>query len=129
MSAHQSFLITGRVALDPEITYYENSTKATVKIPWDSPFAKSGADGKKPTTWFRIEFWGKTADVVAQYVQKGSTIGVTGTMENEQWTDKNTGEVKSIWKVRGDKLTLVSRPQDSQGSAGNANYEDEPPPF
>lgn len=115
--------------MDPEIAHYENSIKAIVKIPWDSPFAKPGKDGKKPTTWFRIEFWNKTAEVVAQYVQKGSVIGVSGTIENEQWTDRDTGEVKSTWKVRAEKLSLISKPPDSQGGAGAANYEDEPPPF
>ncbi|MFM6248528.1 MAG: single-stranded DNA-binding protein, partial [Dolichospermum sp.] len=45
--------------------------------------------------WLDLEAWNKTADVMSNYVQEGGLIGVEGSLRFDEWSDKNTGELRS----------------------------------
>ena len=54
------------------------------------------------------------AQVAADYVRKGSLIGVVGRMTSEHWTDRNTGERRSKPVVKVDRLALLGSKADSK---------------
>ncbi len=57
--------------------------------------------------WFNLEIWGKQAQIAADYVKKGSLIGITGSFKIDSWKDKNTGEDRYKPVVRVDRVTQV----------------------
>lgn len=101
--------LVGHAGRDPEIRFFESGT---VVANFTVAVNKPGRD--EPPDWFNIEIWGKQAQVAADYVRKGSLVGITGRMTSEQWSDRSTGEVRSKPLVKAERLALLG------SKAGNA---------
>ena len=74
----------------------------------DPVLAFSVADGQgkdKPTIWWNCSIFGKRAESLANFVQKGGKVTVVGTISEDQYTDKNGNERKSM-KVRVSDIAL-----------------------
>jgi single-strand DNA-binding protein len=115
--------LVGRAGRDPEVRYFESgSMVANLSI------AVNRRRDEDPE-WFNLEIWGKAAQVAADYVRKGSLIGVIGSVKTEKWTDRATGEERKKTVVRVDNLTLLSSKRDSEPSDGGgfAPSEEEVP--
>lgn len=102
-----SITLTGRAGKDPEVKYFESGTVVAEVSIAINKFKKE----EKPD-WFKVKFWGKTAQVAADYLRKGNMFGVTGRLEMEEWTDRNTGETKSKPVIVGDRLELLGSKRD-----------------
>jgi single-strand DNA-binding protein len=74
--------------------------------------------------WFNLKLWGKTAEVAASYVRKGSLIGIVGSLEFETWSDRNTGAERSKPVIRVDRLELLGSKRDNE-AVGNLSDDDE----
>lgn len=73
--------------------------------------------------WFELEIWGKTAEVAANYVKKGSLIGIQGSLKIETWSDRATGANRSKPIIRVDKLDLLGSKRDNESSMGYSSSE------
>ena len=102
--------LVGRAGRDPEVRYFESGTNVC-----NLTLAVNRRKRDEDPDWFNLEIWGKTAQVAGDYVRKGGLIGVTGSMHQEEWTDRTTGEKKTKWVVRVDKLDLLGSKRDSEG--------------
>jgi len=118
-----SVTLTGRAGRDAEVKYFESgSCVAQFSIAVD----RYSKEGGKEADWFNIKLWGKQAQVAADYVRKGSLVGVTGRLEIEKWTDRASGEERSKPVVVGDRLELLGGRREAESPApGN----DEEVPF
>lgn len=117
--------ITGRVGQEPDVRHFESGAMKTsltlaVKPPYKS----------ETPLWFDLEFWGNVAQVAADWVNKGSTIGITGELVFDRWTDKNTGEIREKPVIRVNNLELINssqrkesiEPSGDQSPIVNANF-------
>jgi len=108
--------LVGRAGRDPEVRYFESGTNVC-----NLTIAVNRRKKDEDPDWFNLEIWGKTAEVAANYVRKGGLIGVTGSMHQEKWTDRGTGEEKTKWIVRVDRLDLLGSKRDLvDGDGGQA---------
>lgn len=72
-----SVILVGRAGRHPEIKYFESGkTMANFSLAVDRP--KSSPDAEPLTDWFRIELWGRQAEIAYEYVKKGSLVGIRG---------------------------------------------------
>lgn len=84
-------ILVGRVGQDPEIRYMPsggavaNLTIATSES-WRD---KQTGEVKEQTEWHRVVVFGKLAEIVGEYVKKGSQIYVEGKLQTRKWTDSN----------------------------------------
>jgi single-strand DNA-binding protein len=107
--------LVGHAGRDPEVRFFESGTVvAHFTLAVNKPVKDEGPD------WFNVEIWGKQAQVAADYVRKGSLIGVVGRMTTEQWTDRNTGEVRSKPLVKAERLALLGSKAGNAQPAGGA---------
>lgn len=109
--------LVGRVGQTPEIRYFESGAMKTsltlaVKPPYRS----------ETPLWFDLELWGNIAQVAADWIQKGSTIGITGEIVFDRWIDKNTNEPRQKPIIRVNNLELIS---SAQRKDSNETGEDE----
>lgn len=111
-----SITIVGRAGRDPEVKYFESGTVVA-----NFTLAVRGLKKDDKPEWFNLEIWGKTAQVAADYVRKGSLIGVQGRIKTERWTDK-TGQERSKPVVVVNSLELLS-----SKAAGDDTTEEEVP--
>lgn len=111
--------LVGRAGMDPEVRYFESgSVKCNLTLAVNRPTSKSDEPD-----WFNLELWGKTAEIAANYVRKGSLIGVQGSLKIETWSDRNTGANRSKPVIRVDRLDLLGSKRDNEAAA-NRQYTD-----
>jgi single-strand DNA-binding protein len=104
--------LVGRAGRDPEIKYFDSG-----KVVCNFAIAVNRLK-KDETDWFDLEIWGKTAEVAATYVKKGSLIGIIGSLNIESWDDKNSGARRSKPIIRVDKLDLLGSKKDNENQGG-----------
>ena len=110
--------LVGRVGTDPEVKYFESGTvvcNLTLAVK-----RRSSRDDKPD--WFNLELWGKTAEIAANYVRKGSLIGVSGAIKLDHWQDRATGAARSKPVDRVDRLDLLGSRRENESPV---NYGDE----
>jgi single-strand DNA-binding protein len=112
--------LVGRVGGDPDVKYFESGSivcNLTLAV------NRRTRNNDQPD-WFNLELWGKTAEVAANYVRKGSLIGVSGSLKFDQWQDRSTGANRSKPVIRVERLELLGSKRDAD--AGQAeSYDDE----
>ncbi len=60
------------------------------------------------TTWHNLVIWGKPAEILSKYTDKGSEVGIEGRLTNRSYTDKN-GEKKYITEVVVNDFLLMGK--------------------
>ena len=115
--------LVGRAGREPDVRYFESgSTVANFTL------AVNRISRNDEPDWFNLEIWGKQAQIAADYVKKGSLVGITGSFKIDSWKDKNTGEDRFKPVVRVDRLNLLSsrKEMDNTDSQNNNNSENIP---
>ena len=116
MMAINSVTLVGRAGRDPEVRYFESGTVVA-----NLTMAVNRRNRNDEPDWFNLEIWGKQAQVAADYVKKGSLIGITGSFKLDSWKDRNTGEERNKPVVRVDRLELLGSKRDSENSNFQSN--------
>ncbi len=111
-----SVTLVGRAGRDPEVRYFESGTVVA-----NLTMAVNRRNRDDEPDWFNLEIWGKQAQVAADYVKKGSLIGITGSFKLDSWKDRNTGEDRNKPVVRVDRLELLGSKKDSENSNFQSN--------
>tara|TARA_B100000214_G_C23595344_1_gene458208 strand:- start:62 stop:451 length:390 start_codon:yes stop_codon:yes gene_type:complete len=114
--AINSVTLVGRAGRDPEVKYFESGTVVA-----NLTMAVNRRNKNDEPDWFNLEIWGKQAQVAADYVKKGSLIGITGSFKLDSWKDRNTGESRNKPVVRVDRLELLGSKRDSESGNFNNN--------
>ena len=118
--------LVGRAGREPDVRYFESgSTVANFTL------AVNRRSRDEEPDWFNIEIWGKQAQIAADYVRKGSLIGITGSLKIDSWKDKSTGEDRFKPVIRVERLNLLGSKKDNEtnnnySSNGNSNTNDIP---
>ena len=120
--AINSVTLVGRAGRDPEVRYFESGTVVA-----NLTMAVNRRNRNDEPDWFNLEIWGKQAQVAADYVKKGSLIGITGSFKMDSWKDRNTGEDRNKPVVRVDRLELLGSKRDSENNNfQNNNFNQQP---
>ena len=126
--AINSVTLVGRAGRDPEVRYFESG-----KVVANLTMAVNRRSREDEPDWFNLEIWGKQAQIAADYIRKGSLIGITGSFKLDSWQDRKTGETKSKPVVRVDRLDLLGSKKESDNysqrnsSFGQPSSEEEIP--
>lgn len=115
-----SVTLVGRVGGDPDVKYFESGS---VVCNLTLAVNRRSRNTEQPD-WFNLELWGKQAEVAANYVRKGSLIGVSGALKFEYWKDRNTGANRSKPVIRVERLDLLGSKRDNEAEM-SASYSDE----
>jgi single-strand DNA-binding protein len=113
--------LLGNVGKDPEI-------RATAGGMTVASFSLATADRAKDaqgnwadkTEWHNIVCFQRTAEVVRDYVKKGSQILVEGKIQTRSWDDKASGEKKYKTEILCNELTLLGGKAAGEGSGGGS---------
>ena len=118
--------LLGRAGRDPQASYFDSSSMVA-----NLTMAVNRRSRDDEPDWFNLEIWGKQAQVAADYVKKGSLLGIIGSVKLDRWTDRNSGEERSKPVVRVDRLELLGSKRDNQEAAGSfgGQASDEEIPF
>ncbi len=109
--------IAGVLGKDPEIKYTNSGIAiANISVATSRRYKPKDSDEwKEETTWVDMDAWGRQAETLSEYLQKGSSIYVEGHLKLDQWEDKKTGARRTKLKVVIDKWMFVESKKNSQG--------------
>lgn len=129
----RTIAIAGNVGQDPEGIKYFESGQSVCNFSVAVRGGKDKQTGEDKTLWFRCAAWGKTAEIAAQYLSKGSKVAVSGDLDLTEFTAKD-GTKKASLEIRVSTLTLLDSKKDSQDSQQPTTYQqpsvqNTPPPL
>ena len=118
-----SVTLIGRVGGDPDVKYFESGT---VKAKFTLAVNRRSKKDEQPD-WFNVEAWGKTAEVIANYVTKGKQLAIKGSLKFDRWDDRTTGKARSMPVILIDELELLGGKNEASTAkvAESAADEDE----
>lgn len=99
-----SITISGNMGKDPELKEFQTGTKKVSFSVAVSEGVKVKDKWENKTTWVLVEFWGRDAEYINSYAQKGSLIIVTGRIAEDTW--EKDGETQRKFYIKGDRFVL-----------------------
>ena len=94
-------------------------------------FNKKDANGNQSSVFLDFVAFGKTAELINQYYQKGDMLCGTGEISQDEWEDKNTGAKRTKHKIIIQKLEFTKSPKAwasgaNSGANSNVSYNQAP---
>lgn len=124
--------LVGRVGNDPEPRYFDDgkvvlNLSLAVKRKYHPLERKVRGirSGEEETDWFPLEFWGRDAEYVASYVEKGARLGITGSLVGSEWVDRMTGEQRRRPKILVRHIDILESRAEAElrrGQKGGGKY-------
>ena len=101
--------LIGNLGQDPEIMNMENGTKlAKFSIATSDSYKNAKGEKVEDTQWHNIVAWGKTAEIVENYLVKGKQVAVEGKLTHRSYETKD-GEKRYIAEVRCNELLMLGK--------------------
>lgn len=99
--------LIGHVGNDPEIKTFDGGKKlAKLNVATNESYKNDKGEKVEDTQWHSLIAWGKTADIIENYVVKGKEIAIEGKLTHRSYEDKN-GEKRYVTEVVIDELLLL----------------------
>jgi len=133
MSVNKVILI-GRVGQDPEMRITNSGDPVVNLSIATTEYWKSKTGEKQESTeWHRVNFFGKPAEIIKQYVRKGSQLYIEGKIKQKKYTDKQ-GVERSAFEIQSDLFKLIGNkpddlPKQTQKQEPQYNDMNDPIPF
>jgi single-strand DNA-binding protein len=100
MASVNKVILIGNLGKDPEIRYMQSGEPvANFSLATSEQWTDKGGQKQERTEWHRVEVFGKTAQVVRDYCQKGKQVYIEGSIRYDEWTDKE-GNKQKMTKIR-----------------------------
>lgn len=129
MASLNKAILIGNLGRDPEIRYTQAGEPiANFTLATNEAWTDKSGQRQERTEWHRVEVFGKSAQVVRDYLTKGRSVYVEGSIRYEEWTDKE-GKKRNTTRIRvsgpGSRIVLLGG-RGEGGGGGRASGPAEP---
>lgn len=117
MASLNKVMMIGNLTRDPEVRYTpKGMAVCDISLAINHKYTTEGGEKKQDVTFVDCTAWGKTAELIGQYLNKGSSLYVEGRLTTESWEDKQTGAKRSKMKVTVEVMQFLggAREQSSE---------------
>ncbi|MBX4186957.1 MAG: single-stranded DNA-binding protein [Candidatus Doudnabacteria bacterium] len=109
--------LIGRLTRDPEIrTTPGGQNVAAFSIATSFNWTDQQGQKKEQTEFHNVIAWRKLADIIGQYLKKGSQVYIEGRLQTRSWDDKTSGQKKYRTEIVADNMIMLGRPGQTGGS-------------
>jgi single-strand DNA-binding protein len=129
--------LLGNVGKDPEIRATPSGVMvASFTLATSDRFQDAGGNWQDRTEWHNLKAFKRTAEIVRDYVKKGSKLYIEGKITTNSWDDKETGVKKYRTEILVNELVLLTGREEGSGggytraassSSSSANFDQRPP--
>jgi len=121
-------ILVGNLGKDPEVRYMPNGQAvANVTIATSESWKdKNTGEQQEKTEWHRVVFFRRLAEIVGEYLKKGSKIYVEGKLQTRKWQD-NQGQDRYTTEIIANEMQMLDSRGSGAGAASN-NYSNSAPP-
>ncbi|MBN9423546.1 MAG: single-stranded DNA-binding protein [Candidatus Accumulibacter sp. 66-26] len=119
MASVNKVILVGNLGADPETRYMPNGDAvANVRLATTESW-KDKATGEKReiTEWHRVVFYRKLAEIVGQYLKKGSAVYVEGRIRTRKWQDKE-GQERYTTEIEANEMQMLGGRSGAGGGGG-----------
>lgn len=123
MAGINKAIIVGNLGRDPEIRYASNgSAIASITVATSEQWKdKNTGEKQERTEWHRISAFGRLAEIMGEYLKKGSQVYVEGRIQTRKWQDQN-GQDRYTTEIVANELQMLG----SRGGASMGGGMSEP---
>ena len=123
MGSVNKVILVGNLGRDAELRYTPGGAAvATLNLATTETWNDKEGQKQEKTEWHRVILWGKQAETLNQYLQKGKQIYVEGRLQTRQWDDKD-GNKRYTTEIKADRITLLGGGGGGARGAGGASAE------
>lgn len=117
-------ILIGNLGKDPEVKFTPNGTPvAKFSLATNERFKDKSGEFQDRTEWHNIVAWQRLAEIVGEYVKKGSKVYIEGRIHTDSWDDKETGQKKYRTEIIAQDLVLLSgRGEGGESEGGSRGY-------
>lgn len=116
-------ILVGNLGKDPEIKYTSTGTPvAKFSIATNEGYKDKSGQWQDRTEWHNIVAWQRLAEIVGEYVKKGSKVYIEGRLQTSSWDDKETGQKKYKTEIIANDLVLLDRRGEGDVEGGARGY-------
>jgi single-strand DNA-binding protein len=113
MASVNKVLLLGNLGRDPEL---RSTPKGNQVLNFPMATTRRWKDRETDEThdqtdWHRIVVWGRQAEVLSEYLKKGSQVHVEGRLQTRSWTD-NDGGKRYTTEIVASRIQMLGRPED-----------------
>lgn len=116
-------ILLGNVGKDPEIRATPGGTMvANFSLATTDRVKDQGGNWSDRTEWHNLVAFQRTAEIIRDYVKKGSKLFVEGKIQTRSWDDKTTGEKKYRTEIIVNDISLLSGRGEGESTSSGGNY-------
>ncbi len=124
MASYNKVILMGNLTRDPELRVTPKGTSVCqIGLAVNRTYRDSDGNNREDVTFVDVDAFGKQAEVLAKYMNKGRPILVEGRLKLDSWESK-TGEKRNKLKVILEGFQFVG----SRSDGGDSSYENVSPP-
>jgi len=126
-------ILVGNLGKDPEIKYTPSGVPvAKFSLATNERYKDKAGEWQERTEWHNIVAWQRLAEIIGEYVKKGSKIYIEGRLQTSSWEDKQSGEKKYKTEIVAHDLVLLSgrgegggdyEGRSSRAAAGSSSFD------
>jgi len=133
MASYNRVMLIGNLTRDVELRHTSGGTAVTdIGLAVNDRRKNDAGEWVDEVTWVDVTLWGRTAEVAAEYLTKGSPVFIEGRLKLDTWEQE--GQKRSKLKVVGERLQMLAGKPDRQSapvgvqhdSSAVGQYEDMP---
>jgi single-strand DNA-binding protein len=119
-------MLIGNLTRDPELRHTPSGKVVSeLGLAINRSWTNDQGQKQEETTFVDVSVWGRQAEVIQQYVTKGSPIYIEGRLQLDSWDDKTTGQKRSKMRVICENFQFLPTGKTNTGSGGG-NYSERP---
>jgi len=132
-------ILLGNVGKDPEIRSTGGGTMvANLTLATSDRYQDAQGNWQERTEWHNLVAFKRTAEIIRDYVKKGSKLYIEGKIQTRSWDDKETGQKRYRTEIIVNDLSLLSAREEGSGpynrassqassQSGPSSYDQRPP--
>ena len=119
MASVHKVILVGKLGADPETRYMPNGDAvANIRLATTESWKdKATGEKKEITEWHRVVFFRKLAEIVGQYLKKGSAVYIEGRIRTRKWQDKE-GQERYTTEIEANEMQMLGGRQSAASSSG-----------
>lgn len=114
-----SVILVGRLTRDAELSYLPSGTAALAFSIAVNRSKKEGDQWVEEANFFDISYISKSAENFKQYLVKGKQVGIQGSLKQDRWQDKESGQNRSKIKIMASSVQLLGGRSEAGGAGGS----------
>ena len=126
MASFNRVLLMGNLTRDPQLKYLPSQTAvAEFGVACNRKFRTANGEDREEVTFVDVTAFGKQAEVINQYMNKGKPIFIEGRLKYDTWEDKQGGGKRSKLTVVVENFQFVGSRDGGGGGGGHPGNEDQ----